>query len=240
MIEVRAQGRALERPVAPTPVSPSSGEKPGGGSADSDRTREFAAPSRADNDRTMAREAAKAYLRVATEPDEQTKAITEGMLGAYRDQKNFGARGEAVQDIEDLGAHAKFAIPALLDDIDGKNGNDRFTRLRILTKMGPEAKEALDAILKELAKEGVQPGDRRQYKTVGVVRAFTDNWRKLIPALGGFAFSGLKIDVPDPQAEGSRIQANVADFDLSLSDYLNGIPTKMYLVAVHSLQAASD
>lgn len=35
-----------------------------------------------------------------------------------------------------------------------------------------EAKEALEAILKELAKEGVQPGDRRQFKTVGAVRAF--------------------------------------------------------------------
>ncbi len=34
------------------------------------------------------------------------------------------------------------------------------------------AKEALEAILKELAKEGVRPGDRRQVKTVGVVRAF--------------------------------------------------------------------
>jgi MoxR-like ATPase len=35
-----------------------------------------------------------------------------------------------------------------------------------------EAKEALDAILTELAKEGVRPGDRRQHKTVGVVKAF--------------------------------------------------------------------
>ncbi len=35
-----------------------------------------------------------------------------------------------------------------------------------------EAKEALELILKELAKEGVQPGDRRQFKTVGVVQAF--------------------------------------------------------------------
>jgi len=33
-------------------------------------------------------------------------------------------------------------------------------------------KEALEVILKELAKEGVQPGDRRQFKTVGVVQAF--------------------------------------------------------------------
>ncbi|MGW2813848.1 D-alanyl-D-alanine carboxypeptidase [Streptomyces sp. NPDC001415] len=42
------------RPVAPTPVPPSSGKKSGELSTESDRTREFAAPSRADNDRTMA------------------------------------------------------------------------------------------------------------------------------------------------------------------------------------------
>jgi MoxR-like ATPase len=35
-----------------------------------------------------------------------------------------------------------------------------------------EAKDALEVILKELAREGVQPGDRRQFKTVGAVRAF--------------------------------------------------------------------
>jgi hypothetical protein len=35
-----------------------------------------------------------------------------------------------------------------------------------------EAKTALEAILFELAKEGIRPGDRRQFKTVGVVRAF--------------------------------------------------------------------
>ncbi len=36
----------------------------------------------------------------------------------------------------------------------------------------PEARDALEAILKELVKEGVRPGDRRQFKTVNVVRAF--------------------------------------------------------------------
>ena len=35
-----------------------------------------------------------------------------------------------------------------------------------------EAKQALEAILRELSKEVVQPGDRRQYKTVGVVQAY--------------------------------------------------------------------
>jgi MoxR-like ATPase len=35
-----------------------------------------------------------------------------------------------------------------------------------------EAKEALEVVLSELAKEGIRPGDRRQFKTVGVVKAF--------------------------------------------------------------------
>lgn len=35
-----------------------------------------------------------------------------------------------------------------------------------------EAKEALGCVLSELAREGVRPGDRRQFKTIGTVRAF--------------------------------------------------------------------
>jgi MoxR-like ATPase len=35
-----------------------------------------------------------------------------------------------------------------------------------------DAKDALETILRELTKEGVQPGDRRQFKTVSVVQAF--------------------------------------------------------------------
>jgi MoxR-like ATPase len=35
-----------------------------------------------------------------------------------------------------------------------------------------DAVEALEAILKDLAKEGVQPGDRRQFKTVAACKAF--------------------------------------------------------------------
>ncbi len=34
------------------------------------------------------------------------------------------------------------------------------------------AREALEQVLTELAKEGIRPGDRRQFKTVNVVRAF--------------------------------------------------------------------
>jgi len=35
-----------------------------------------------------------------------------------------------------------------------------------------EAKEAFDTVLRELAKEGVQPGDRRQYKSVAAAQGF--------------------------------------------------------------------
>src|SRR5262245_15228891 len=35
-----------------------------------------------------------------------------------------------------------------------------------------EARQALEQVIRELAKEGIQPGDRRQFKAVGVARAF--------------------------------------------------------------------
>jgi MoxR-like ATPase len=35
-----------------------------------------------------------------------------------------------------------------------------------------EAREATETILRELAKEGIQPGDRRQFKAIGVAQAF--------------------------------------------------------------------
>lgn len=56
---------------------------------------------------------------------------------------------------------------------------------------------------------------------------FKANGRRLIPSWGGLALTGLSLDVPDPSAEGSRITASVKDFDLTMSDYLNGLPTKV-------------
>nr|WP_295891836.1 hypothetical protein [uncultured Devosia sp.] len=53
----------------------------------------------------------------------------------------------------------------------------------------------------------------------------TANARALIPAFAGFSFSNVAVDVPDPETEGARIQASVGAFDLTLSKYLNGIPT---------------
>jgi hypothetical protein len=54
---------------------------------------------------------------------------------------------------------------------------------------------------------------------------FDDNARLLIPAMEGFSFAGLAVDVPDPDNEDLRIQASVGAFDLTLGAYRNGIPT---------------
>lgn len=56
---------------------------------------------------------------------------------------------------------------------------------------------------------------------------FKDNYRHLIPAWGGMSLSGIDMDVPMPDDPSSHYVAKVASFDLSLSDYLNGIPTKV-------------
>lgn len=54
---------------------------------------------------------------------------------------------------------------------------------------------------------------------------FEANFRKLIPAYEGFSFSGLDMDVPDEKSPGTRIKASIADFDVTLGNYVNGIPT---------------
>jgi hypothetical protein len=51
------------------------------------------------------------------------------------------------------------------------------------------------------------------------------NYRKVIPGYEGFSLSNAVIDVPDESAPGTRIQGSLGEFDLTLGDYLNGIPT---------------
>ncbi len=56
---------------------------------------------------------------------------------------------------------------------------------------------------------------------------FEENWRSLIPAFAGLSLTGLDMDVPNPEQVGSRVQAKVEAFDLSLGDYREGIPTQV-------------
>ena len=64
---------------------------------------------------------------------------------------------------------------------------------------------------------------------------FAANARSLIPAFAGFSFSDISVDVPDPEADGERIKASIGAFDLSLADYLNGIPTDVLTTASNIL-----
>lgn len=54
---------------------------------------------------------------------------------------------------------------------------------------------------------------------------FEANWRQLIPSFEGFSFSGFAVDAINPDAPESRVQAKVGSFDLSLANYVLGIPT---------------
>lgn len=60
---------------------------------------------------------------------------------------------------------------------------------------------------------------------------FDANARLLIPAMDGFSFAGLTIDIPDPDDEDARIMANIGGFDLTLANYVNGIPSDVDISA---------
>ena len=96
------------------------------------------------------------------------------------------------------------------------------------------AKEALGAVLAELAKEGVRPGDRRQFKTVGAVRAFA--W--LDGAGRGAARApGGRAALPVGRARGAaarcaRVIAKIAN--------PTGMRVTQLLLEVESVLAATD
>jgi hypothetical protein len=53
------------------------------------------------------------------------------------------------------------------------------------------------------------------------------NARKLVPAFEGFAASGFSMDIPDSENDGQRIIGDLEAFDLTLGQYINGIPTAL-------------
>jgi hypothetical protein len=55
---------------------------------------------------------------------------------------------------------------------------------------------------------------------------FEQNARQLIPSFFGFSVSGVDVDVPDPDS-GERIVGGIGNFDLTLGDYVNAIPTSI-------------
>ncbi len=66
---------------------------------------------------------------------------------------------------------------------------------------------------------------------------FDANARQLIPSMEGMSFTGFDMDVPDPDGGGTRVQVSIAAFDLTLLDYLNGIPTN-FDISAQGIKAA--
>lgn len=62
---------------------------------------------------------------------------------------------------------------------------------------------------------------------------FTENWRKLVPAIDGLSLANLVLDVPDPENKENRIKASAGGFDISLADYVNGIPSRIGLTTTN-------
>ena len=62
---------------------------------------------------------------------------------------------------------------------------------------------------------------------------FTAHARELIPAYAGFSLGDVSIDVPNAKVPGQRIAASLGDFDLTLDNYLAGVPTKVSTSAHH-------
>ncbi len=56
---------------------------------------------------------------------------------------------------------------------------------------------------------------------------FAAHVRDLVPAFGGVSLAGLRMDVPDSQQPGQRVRLSLDQFDLTPSDYLNGLPTRL-------------
>lgn len=54
---------------------------------------------------------------------------------------------------------------------------------------------------------------------------FSTNWRELIPGIEGFSIADLVIDVPAAEPDEPRVQGEIASIDVSLDDYVNGIPS---------------
>jgi len=69
---------------------------------------------------------------------------------------------------------------------------------------------------------------------------FEKNWRKLIPSIEGLSLTNLSVDIPDPENAGERIAASVGGFDVSLADYVNGIPSRIGLTTQNVVVTVPD
>jgi len=68
---------------------------------------------------------------------------------------------------------------------------------------------------------------------------FEANWRNLVPAIEGLSLAGLSLDVPNPEG-GENIKASLGAFDITLGDYVNGLPANLSISTEHLLVEVPD
>lgn len=62
---------------------------------------------------------------------------------------------------------------------------------------------------------------------------FMANGRSLIPAFAGFSIDNVSVDIPDPDNPGGRVTGGLGALDVSLANYVNGVPTTFLTTASH-------
>lgn len=113
-----------------------------------------------------------------------------------------------------VGGFAPGIYPALgVDDFRMEIVDDGWMEFANFTWKQMDLNGPLDALLD--AKDSLTPA------------WFEANWRKLIPAIEGFALAGFAMDIPDPETQGARLRANIGTLDVALADYVNGIPSEI-------------
>ena len=60
---------------------------------------------------------------------------------------------------------------------------------------------------------------------------FADNARRMMPDFEGFSLANVAVDIPNPDEEDTRLVGGLGSFDLTLTDYRNGIPGNVSSVA---------
>ena len=111
---------------------------------------------------------------------------------------------------------------------DGRYPDVTATGFSLQTVGGPEGTEPSSFDLATLTFKGfeVAPVLQTLQAAQGNIDEawLTANGRALIPPFEGLSFSGFSMDIPQPANEAARLVASVEEFDLTLGNYVNGIP----------------
>lgn len=139
---------------------------------------------------------------------ESEPSLFEGLSceGKGPDGKEFAlSAGPAVMDGFQRGIYPGFALDNFVIEAD-----DGWFRLGNFTWKPMDIEDALENLAEakgEITEEWL-----------------AEHWRFLIPQIQGMSLADLAMDIPAENGSAGRVQAAIGSFDLSLADFVNGIP----------------